>query len=71
MIETIVPAGVRSKAGTREIVLLSVANQIVAKLTQLQLPKKQADALKILAGSPTPLTMDQLADAAGCSTAPI
>ncbi|MEC9091567.1 MAG: primosomal protein N', partial [Planctomycetota bacterium] len=35
VIETIVPAGVRSKAGTREIALLSVPNQIVAKLTQL------------------------------------
>ncbi|MEC9091763.1 MAG: primosomal protein N', partial [Planctomycetota bacterium] len=33
--------------------------------------KKQAEALKILAGSPRPLTIDQLADAAGCSTAPI
>ncbi|MDA7662774.1 primosomal protein N' [Pirellulaceae bacterium] len=71
VIETIVPAGVRTKAGTREIAFLSVPNQVVAKLTQLQLPKKQAEALKILSASSSPLTVDQLADAAGCSAAPI
>jgi primosomal protein N' (replication factor Y) len=71
VIETIVPAGVRTKAGTREIALLSVPNPVVAKLTQLQLPKKQAEALKILAASPRPMTLDQLAEVAGCSTAPI
>lgn len=71
VIETIVPAGVRSNAGTREVTFLSVPNSVVAKLTQLQLPRKQAEALKILAASPQALTMDQLADAAGCSAAPI
>lgn len=71
VIETIVPAGVRSRAGTREIAFLTVPNAVVAKLTQLQLPKKQAECLKLLAASPQPMTMDQLADAAGCSTAPI
>lgn len=71
VIETIVPAGVRTNAGTREVAYLSVPNQVVAKLTQLQLPKKQSEALKILAASPQPLTVDQLADAAGCSAGPI
>lgn len=71
VIETIVPAGVRSGAGTREIAFLSVPNQVTAKLTQLQLPKKQAQCLRVLAGSPRPLTIEQLSEAVGCSTAPI
>ena len=71
VIETIVPAGVRKGAGTREVAFLSVPNHVAAKLTQLQLPRKQAECLRILAASPRPLTMEQLADAAGCSSAPI
>lgn len=71
VIETIVPAGVRSKAGTKEVAFLSVPNQVVAKLTQLQLPKKQAECLRILAASSTPLTIEQLSEAAGCGAAPI
>ncbi len=71
VIETIVPAGVRSKAGTRNVVYLTVPNQVVAKLTQLQLPKKQAQALRIIAASPKALSIDQAAELAGCSTAPL
>lgn len=70
-IETIVPAGVRLQAGTREMVLLSVPTQVLAKLTQLKLPPKQLHVLKVLAASPEPLPATTLAERAGCTVAPI
>ena len=70
-LEAVVPAGVRERAGTREQVFLSVPIAVVARLTQLQLPKKQALALRMLAASSTALTPAQLAEAAECTQAPI
>ncbi len=71
VLEAVIPAGVRAKAGTREVTLLSVPTNVAARLTQLKLPAKQAAALKLLAASPKPLTAAQLAEAAGCTTGPI
>ena len=70
-IETVIPGGVRGKAGTREIVYLSVPVHVAAKLTQLKLPPSQAKALKTLFGSAEPLTVHQLAERAGCTVGPI
>ncbi|MGE0761036.1 MAG: primosomal protein N' [Pirellulaceae bacterium] len=71
VLESVVPAGVRTQAGTREVFLLSVPNSVTARLTQLKLPRKQAEVLKILAASSRPLTWQQLAERAGCGRAPI
>ncbi len=70
-LDAVVPAGVRGQAGTRQTTFLSVPTRVTAKLTQLKLPHKQAQALKILAASPKPLTAQQLAGLAKCSIAPI
>jgi len=71
VLEAVVPAGVRGRAGTREMTFLSVPTRVAAKLTQLKLPPKQAHALKVLASSPRPLTPQQLAQAADCSMVPV
>lgn len=71
VLEAVVPAGVRQQAGTREVVLLSVSPEVAAQLATFKLPAKQAQALKMLAASSTPLTARQLADRAGCTLAPI
>ena len=71
VIETVVPSGVRAQAGTREVVLLDVPNAVIAKLTQLKLPPKQSSALRALASSPKPLTVNELSKRAGCTAAPI
>lgn len=71
VLEAVVPAGVRVQAGTRQVTLLSVPNNVAAKLTQLKLPEKQANALRVLAASPKPLTPRQLAKFAGCGIGPI
>jgi primosomal protein N' (replication factor Y) len=71
VLEAVVPAGVRYQAGTREVKLLSVPEQVTTQISQLELPAKQADALRILANSPRPLSIQELATRAGCKMGPI
>jgi primosomal protein N' (replication factor Y) len=71
VLEAVVPAGVRGRAGTREVTLLHVPSEIAARLATLHLPEKQAAVLKLLAASERPLTPLQLAAAAECTLAPI
>jgi primosomal protein N' (replication factor Y) len=71
VLEAVVPAGVRDKAGTRLVTLLKVAPGAATKLADMKLSAKQKAALKILAESPNPLTPAELAERAGCTAAPI
>ena len=73
VLQAIVPAGVRGKAGTREMTFLSVPPQVLEQLQagKLKLGEKQLDALRILAASPRPLTPPELAQAAKCTLGPI
>ena len=73
VLQAIVPAGVRGKAGTREMTFLSVPAPIREQLAAgtLKLGEKQLDALQILAASPRPLTPPELAQAAKCTLGPI
>jgi primosomal protein N' (replication factor Y) len=70
-IESTLPAAVRNFAGTREATVLTVPQEILVRLPDLNLPPKQAKALRVLAGSSTPLTAARLAELADCTTAPI
>jgi len=65
-IEAVVPAGVRGQAGTREVTFLSVPPSVLAKMSVLELPPKQAKALQVLAASPRALSPKDLATAAHC-----
>ena len=73
VLQAIVPAGVRGKAGTREMTFLSVPAPVREQLVAgtLKLGEKQLDALRILAASPRPLTPPELAQAAKCTLGPI
>ena len=71
VLESVVPAGVRAQAGTREIEKLSVPTSVTARLTQLELSKKQGEVLRILAASTEPLTWQELAEKAKCGRGPI
>lgn len=71
VLEAVVPAGVRQKAGTRDVTLLSVSPETVARVEQLKLSVKQREVIRVLAASPRPLTASQLAARAGCTVAPI
>ena len=73
VLQAIVPAGVRGKAGTRKMTFLSVLPEVREQLEagKLKLGEKQLDALRILAASPRPLTPPELAQAAKCTLGPI
>lgn len=76
VLEAVLPAGVRSQAGTRVAPLLSISPKIdlsetLAKLSAREQTARQADALRALSKSRRPLTIAELADAAGCSTSTI
>ena len=73
VLQAVVPAGVRGQAGTREMTFLSVPPPIASQLAAgtLKLGTKQADALRVLAASPRPLTPPELAKAAKCTLGPI
>jgi primosomal protein N' (replication factor Y) len=73
VLQAIVPAGVRGKAGTREMTFLSVPAGVCEQLEagRLMLGEKQLDALRILATAPRPLTPPELAQAARCTMGPI
>ena len=70
-LECVLPAAVRSQAGTRQQTVYSVPTHIAARMTQLKLPPKQANVLKLLAGSSSPLSMQQIQQAVGCTHAPV
>jgi primosomal protein N' (replication factor Y) len=73
VLQAIVPAGVRGQAGTREMTFLSVPDAVKQQLAagSLKLGAKQADALRILAAAPRPLSLPELAQAAKCTLGPI
>jgi primosomal protein N' (replication factor Y) (superfamily II helicase) len=71
VLDAVVPAGVRQKAGTRDVTLLSVPPELARQIPELKLSGKQDKVLRLLAESPRPLTAKQLAVRAGCTIAPI
>lgn len=72
VLEAVVPADVRRLAGTREVQLLSVPEDILENFSKLNFSsKQQRKALETLIASKTPLTAAQLAEATGCTTGPI
>jgi primosomal protein N' (replication factor Y) len=71
VLDAVIPAGVRSQAGTRERAFFSVPTHVVAKLTQLKLPQKQAEILRILAAAPQPLTVAEVTQRAHCTSHPL
>jgi primosomal protein N' (replication factor Y) len=71
VLEAVVPAGVRTKAGTRPAVLLALAAELSGQLEALKLPPKQAAILRVLAASPEPMLLGEVMRAARCTPAPI
>lgn len=70
VLESVIPAGVKKQAGTREVVFYQVATGVV-DLNALKLPQKQHAVLSLLMQSERPLRVDELARAARCGTSPI
>jgi primosomal protein N' (replication factor Y) len=71
VLEAVVPAGVRGRAGTRETQFVVLPNRVAARLSQLKLSAKQTAILQHLAGHGQPLPLARLAAVSGCTAAPI
>lgn len=71
VLQAVLPAGVRYQAGTRRTVVLSVAPQVAERIDTIELPAKQAAALRALAAADRPLAPGQLAKVADCTRGPI
>ena len=71
VIETIVPPGVRSNSGTREMLFLSLADGVAEKLDSIKLSKLQRCILETLASSIQDWTTRELAETVGCTQGPI
>ena len=71
VLEGVIPAGVRVQAGTRAVALLRVPADVATQLAELKLPRKQAEVLRVLAASPRPLSVSELAAMSQCTTHPI
>ena len=71
VLEAVVPAGVRGRAGTRMTTLLSIDPEAAKRPDELDLPEKQAAVMKVLGTASKPLAPGELAAAAGCTQGPI
>jgi len=71
VLDAVVPAGVRGRAGTRSTTVLSIAPEVAGRLDELDLPKKQAAVMRALVAAREPLMAAELARAAKCTQAPI
>lgn len=78
VLESIVPAGVKSRAGTREITFFALSPSLLAGLgdreamfARLKLPAKQRAVVEALAAASEPMRVDDLSNAANCGIAPI
>ena len=71
VLEAVLPAGVRSQAGTRLTTVLSLDAKAIGRIDQLGLPEKQAAVLRALAQTTEPMGPAELARAAKCTQGPI
>mgnify|MGYP002622551954 CR=1 FL=1 len=71
VLTAVVPAGVRKRAGTREITCYRAADGASSALEKKRLSTKQRVILETLCQSSAPLPVDELSKAAGCGVSPI
>jgi len=71
VLETVVPAGVKNKAGTRLVTFLEPSGEPLAGIDELSLPPKQRTVLRVLTDAAIPMRIEELTQAADCGTGPI
>lgn len=71
VLETVVPAGVKNRAGTREVLMLELQTDVIAAHQAVKLPPKQAAVMAVLEAAGKPLPLELVARQAQCGTAPI
>lgn len=71
VLHSVVPAGVKKRAGTRLVTFFEPTRQARDRRNELNLPAKQEAVLNVLCGLDEPLRIEDLTDAAGCGTGPV
>jgi len=71
VLDSVIPAGVKKQAGTREIRCFELAEGALEKAAALKLPARQRAVLDVLREADGPVPVDQLEAAAQCGTSPI
>lgn len=71
VLETVIPAGVRGRAGTRTAVLVNVAAEVADRIAELDVSPKQRAVLQALVANGTAMTLPELAKVAECTQGPI
>jgi len=71
VLQTVIPAGVKKKAGTRLVTFFEATEQARRQKAELQLPPKQEAVLKELCAVDEPMRAEDLTEAAGCGPGPI
>ncbi|HEV2969879.1 MAG TPA: primosomal protein N' [Pirellulales bacterium] len=70
-LETVLPAAVRERAGTRRVKLISLAPDAAGRIGELKLSEKQAAIVRFLSERGAPVTPKELTTALNCTAAPI
>jgi primosomal protein N' (replication factor Y) len=71
VLDSVIPAGVKSKAGTRELLHFALSPNFAEKLGRLKLPPAQKRIVDILQSAPQPMAADELTTLAECGLAPV
>ena len=71
VLDSVIPAGVKKHAGTRELLFFTLAPKCDELLATMKLPAKQAAVIEHLKKLGQPMRGDQIAEAVGCGTGPI
>lgn len=66
VLDSVIPAGVKKLAGTREILFLVPAEGVSESLSQKKLGAKQKLVLEVLCAAGRPMRIDELAESADC-----
>lgn len=71
VLDSIIPAGVRRRSGTREIRCFELAEDAESRLQSTRLSRQQQAIVEILRSSQQPMAATALCDAVGCGPSPI
>lgn len=71
VLQSVIPAGVKKKAGTRLIQHYQPAPNVRERLVPELLPPKQRAVMDVLCDSPVPMRIEELTEAAQCGTGPV
>lgn len=71
VLEAVIPAGVRTSAGTQNETFYSVPTRVAAGWMKLKLPAKQKAIMELLLSAPNALARPKILQRIGCTVAPL